>query len=47
MKEKPTSFKMKNKGIARRKIIELEIEINAETIIRTGKTKIEILRKVI
>ena len=47
MKEKPTSFKMKNKGIARRKIIELEIEIKVETIIKTGKTKIEILRKVI
>ena len=38
---------MKNKGIARRKIIELEIEIKVETIIKTGKTKIEILRKVI
>ena len=47
MKEKPVSFKMKNKEIARRKMIELEIEIKVETIIKTGKSKIEILREVI
>ena len=44
MKEKPVSFKMKNKEIARRKIIELEIEMEAEIIIKTGESKIEILR---
>ena len=47
MKEKPVSFKMKNKEIARRKMIELEIEIKVETIIKTGKSKIEILREVL
>ena len=45
MKEKPESFKMKNKEIARRKIIELEIETKAEIIIKTGESKIEILKK--
>ena len=47
MKEKPVSFKMENKEIARRKIIELEIEIKVGTIIKTRKSKIEILREVI
>ena len=35
MKEKPVSFKMKNKEIARKKLIELEKEIKAEIITRT------------
>ena len=47
MKEKPMSFKMKNKEIARRKIIELEIEIKVETIIKTWESKREKLREVI
>ena len=47
MKEKPVSFKIKNKEIARRKIIELEIEIKAEAIIKTGESKLEILREII
>ena len=47
MKEKPMSFKMKNKEIARRKIIELEIVIKVETIIKTWESKREILREVI
>ena len=44
MKETPESFKRKNKEIARRKVIELEIKL--ETIIKTGESKIEILREV-
>ena len=56
MKEKPVSFKIKNKEIARRKIMEIElkeieieseIEIKAEIIIKTGESKIEILREAI
>ena len=47
MKEKPVSFKMENKEIARRKLIELKIEIKAEIIIKTGESKTEILREVI
>ena len=47
MKEKLVSFKMKNKEISRRKIIELEIEMKAEIIIKTGESKTEILREVI
>ena len=47
MKEKLVSFKMKNKEIPRRKIIELEIEMKAEIIIKTGESKTEILREVI
>ena len=47
MKEKPESFKMKNKEIAGRKIIELEIETKAEIIIKTGESKIKILRTII
>ena len=47
MKEKPVRFKMKNKEIPRRKIIELEIEMKAEIIIKTGESKTEILREVI
>ena len=35
MKEKPVSFKMKSKEIARRNIIELEKEIKARIIIKT------------
>ena len=46
MKEKPASFKMKNKEIAKRKIIELEIEIKAEIIIKTGESKIAVSREV-
>ena len=34
---KPLSFKVKNKEIARRKIIELEIEIKSEIIVKTGE----------
>ena len=44
---KPLSFKVKNKEIARRKIIELEIEIKSEIIVKTGEQKIKTLREVI
>ena len=47
MKEKPVSFKMKNKEIARRKIIELETEKKAKIIIKTRESKLEILREII
>ena len=42
MKEKPASFKMKmkSKEMPKRKIIELVIEIKAEILIKTGKSKI-------
>ena len=43
---KPVSFKRKNKEIAKRKIIELEMEIKVETIIKTGESKRKILREV-
>ena len=46
MKEKPVSFKMKNKEIWRRKITELEIEIKVETMIKTAESKLEILREI-
>ena len=44
MKEKPVSFKMKNKEIWRRKITELEIEIKVETMIKTAE--LEIIREI-
>ena len=47
MKEKPMSFKMKNKEIARRKIIEIETETKAKIIIKTNESKLEILREII
>ena len=47
MKEKPVSFKIKNKEIARRKIIELETEKKAKIIIKTRELKLEILREII
>ena len=47
MKEKPVSFKMKNKEIARKKITELEKEIEAEIIMKTEESKVEMLREVI
>ena len=40
MKEKPASFKMKNKEIARGKIIESEIEIKAGIIIKARESKL-------
>ena len=45
IKEKPVSFKMKNKEIARKKI-ELEKEIKSEIIIETEESKVEILRDI-
>ena len=36
MKKKPVSSKMRNREIARKKIIELETEIKTEIIIKTG-----------
>ena len=47
MKEKLASFKMKNKEIARRKIIGSEIKIKAEIIVKTTDSKLEILRDLI
>ena len=49
MKEKPVSFKMKNKEVARREIIELETETKAKIIIiiKTRESKLEILREII
>ena len=47
IKEKPVSFKMKNKEIARKKLIELEKEIKAEVTIKTEESKLEILREII
>ena len=41
------SFKMKNKEIARKKITELEKEIEAEIIMKTEESKVEMLREVI
>ena len=43
------SFKMKNKEIARRKIIELETETKAKIIIiiKTRESKLDILREII
>ena len=35
MKEKPLSFKMKNKEIVRKKVIEIKKEIKAEVITKT------------
>ena len=46
MKEKPVSFKMKSKKIARRNIIELEKEIKARMIIKTEEWKLEMLREI-
>ena len=45
-KEKPASFKTKNKETARKKI-ELEKEIKTEIIIKAEKSKVEILREII
>ena len=39
MKQKPISIKMKNKEIAKRKTIELQIEIKMEAIIKTVNNK--------
>ena len=47
IKEKPVNFKIKNKKIARRKIIKLEIEIKAKIIIKLRESKLEILREII
>ena len=47
MKEKPMSFKMKNKEIAIRKIIEIETETKVIIIIKTNESKLEILREII
>ena len=46
MKEKPVSFKMKNKEVPTKKI-ELEKEIKGEIIIKTEESKLEILREII
>ena len=46
MKEKPVSFKMKSKEIARRNIIELEEEIKARIIIKTEEWRLELLREI-
>ena len=45
MKEKPVSFKMKNKEIAWQKKIELVKEIKANIIIKIEESKLEILRE--
>ena len=47
MKEKPVSFKMKNKEIAWQKKIELVKEIKANIIIKIEESKLEILREII
>ena len=47
MRQKPVSFKIKNKKIARKKIIESGIEIKTEIITKTVEIKLEILRKII
>ena len=46
MKEKPVSFKMKNKEIARKKT-ESEKGMKVEIIIKTEESKLEILREII
>ena len=47
MKEKPVSFKINNKQIARKKIIELEVEIKAKIITKTRESKLEVSREII
>ena len=47
MKEKPVSFKINDKQIARKKIIELEVEIKAKIITKTRESKLEVSREII
>ena len=44
MKGKPVGFKMRNKELARKKIV--QIEIKAEIITKTTELKLELLRKI-
>ena len=47
MKEKPVSFKINNKQIVRKKIIELEVEVKSKIIIKTRESKLEVSREII